>query len=480
MQPRYIRSLFFLLFLNLLIKPLWLLGIDRNVQNIVGTETFGLYYALLNLSLYLQIVLDPGIHTYNNKALVREPQRLGDYLSSLLPFKLILSGIYLALTFALALLIGFKGGSIHLLWWIAANQVLASLLLYMRSNLAGLYLFNTDSIFSVLDRLLMILICGALIWGRFMPGPFRIEWFIYAQTGATAAAALGATIIVLRKSKSFRPQIRWKELSRILRNSYPFALLGILMTLYSRIDSIMIERMLPDGAYHAGVYASAYRLLDAANMIAFLFSTILLPVFAGMVHKNESVGQITSICSRLLLVPGLLLVLASYFYRNQIMHMLYREAGPYSAEVFGFLMIGFLALCMMYVYGTLLTANGNMRFLNVTASAGVIGNVLLNIILIPKYQAVGAVIATLVTQFAVTLWQVLKAHRVFGLKLDKGQWIRPLLYCCIAVGSFAFLHALNINWILNMALLILFNLTFAVGSGLLNIKFFLNIIKLKA
>src|SRR5690348_16607448 len=148
MQARYVRSLFLLLLLNLLIKPLWLLGIDRGVQNAAGTASYGLYYALFNFSFYLQILLDPGLHTYNSQSLARQPEHLSENLSRYLPLKLILSLGYLLLTIVTAFIFGYRSGEVLLLCWIGLFQVFTSVILFMRSFLTGLHLFNTDSIFS--------------------------------------------------------------------------------------------------------------------------------------------------------------------------------------------------------------------------------------------------------------------------------------------------------------------------------------------
>ena len=43
MQNRFIKNIIFLLFLNLLVKPFWILGIDREVQNLLGDASYGTY-----------------------------------------------------------------------------------------------------------------------------------------------------------------------------------------------------------------------------------------------------------------------------------------------------------------------------------------------------------------------------------------------------------------------------------------------------
>jgi len=49
MQRKFITNLGLLILLNLLIKPFWVFGIDRTVQNIVGAEDFGFYFTIFNL-----------------------------------------------------------------------------------------------------------------------------------------------------------------------------------------------------------------------------------------------------------------------------------------------------------------------------------------------------------------------------------------------------------------------------------------------
>jgi O-antigen/teichoic acid export membrane protein len=47
----------------------------------------------------------------------------------------------------------------------------------------------------------------------------------------------------------------------ILKKSAPFALLVLMMTFYYRIDSVMLERMLPNGSEQSGIYAMGFRFL---------------------------------------------------------------------------------------------------------------------------------------------------------------------------------------------------------------------------
>ena len=54
----FFKGLSWLIVLNLLVKPVWIFFIDRQVQNIVGHELYGKYFALLNLSYVLYFLSD--------------------------------------------------------------------------------------------------------------------------------------------------------------------------------------------------------------------------------------------------------------------------------------------------------------------------------------------------------------------------------------------------------------------------------------
>jgi len=412
MKKSFYSNLAFLLFVNLLVKPFWIFGIDRTVQNTVGAETYGLYFALFNFSVLFQILLDFGINNFNNRAVAQDEDFIRKHLPDILSLKVMLSLAYAGVTLVAGLISGYGKFQIHLLLLLTANQILTSLLLYLRSNISGMHLFKTDSVLSVLDKLLMIGICGWLLWGM-QREQFQIEWFIYAQSVALLATILAAAIVILAKHGML--SLRWDVagMKAIALKTYPYALLGLLMTIYYRIDGVMLERMLPDGAREAGIYAASFRLLDAANMLGYLFASILLPMFARMLAKKENVQSLVNGSLALIMTGALTVVGVSVFFRSEIMLRLYPQSTQYWSDIFGLLMPSFLGVCTVYIYGTLLTANGSLKVLNSIALGGMLLNILLNLLLIPQHKALGATAATLITQSVVAAAHVVAAKRVF-------------------------------------------------------------------
>ena len=58
MKTALLRPVLFLIGLNVIIKPIWIVGIDRQVQLLEGPEVYGQYFALFQLSIMFHVLLD--------------------------------------------------------------------------------------------------------------------------------------------------------------------------------------------------------------------------------------------------------------------------------------------------------------------------------------------------------------------------------------------------------------------------------------
>jgi len=471
LKRKFVTNLILLLFLNLLVKPFWIFGIDRTVQNLVGDESYGLYFALFNFSLILNILLDVGITNYNNRNIARHNFLLKKHLSNIIGLKLILALVYAAFSLIVAAIIGYSKIQIHLLVFLIFNQFLVSFILYLRSNISALHLFRTDSIISVLDRSLMIIICSILLFTGSLREQFTISWFIYAQTAAYLLSAIITFAVVLHKSGKIRIRFNMQFCLIFLRKSYPYAILILLMSLYNRIDSVMIERLLPGrtGMEQAGIYAQAFRLLDAVSMFGMLFAGLLLPIFSKMIKQNEPVGQMVKLSYTLLIVPAIIIAVSSLYYDHEIMSLLYTSNTAFSADILGLLMIGFTGIATTYIFGTLLTANGSLRQLNLMALTGMVLNVTLNLILIPRYLAFGSAYASLVTQIFTGMAQLILAIYIFRLTPKPVYILQLLVFVGITIVLASVTKSID-NWIYGYLTMVTGSLLFAFLIRLFSLR----------
>jgi O-antigen/teichoic acid export membrane protein len=473
MNRKFITNLAFLLFLNFLVKPFYILGIDAEIQNRVGAEDYGMYFSLLGFTFLFTIFLDVGIVNFTTRTISQQPFLIQKYFSKVFSLRIFLALIYGVLVLIIGGIIGYNQSEIYLLLWLIFNQILAGFTLYFRSNLTGLLLFKYDSIVSVLDRFLLIIICSILLWGGVTTEPFQIYWFVYAQTFAYGVSAITALIFLLSNQKL--KKLNWDKLfsMAILRQSAPYALLILLMTFYYRADSVMLERMLEDGKTQAGIYANGFRFFEAANNIAFLFATLLLPLFSNLLKNKKPVASLVKIASSILIPGAILVAITCFLFSQQLIDARYINSTFQSGQVFGILMICFVFISTTYIFGTLLTANGNLKTLNKIAFGGVVLNIILNLILIPKYQAYGAAIASLITQGLTTIAQVWLCKSYFNLKMNSSLITRGFIFTaiCLALGVILNQEYFNfIPWYGLMAILFFSGILFLFVLQIVEIK----------
>ena len=477
MQKKFITNLLFLLVLNFLIKPFYILGIDAEVINRVGAETYGTYFSLINFSFLLNIFLDLGINNFNTKNIAQNEHLLSKYFSKIFSLKLLLVVGYILLTVLAGFIWGYSDFALKLLVLLAFNQAIVALILYLRSNLTGIQLFVKDSVISVLDRFLMIVICSVLLWGNVTDKPFEIEWFIYAQTISYGTTLLVALYWVWQKSAFIKMKFNRLFSMAIIKQSIPYALLVLLMTFYYRVDSVMLEKMLEDGSTQAGYYAQAYRFFEAGNMVAYLFAVLLLPIFSKMIKANQELKGIVDISFKIIFSGAFIISILCFQYGDEILNWRYNDLSSQSVQLFSVLMFCFVCISTTYIFGTLLTANGNLKTLNILAGTAVIINIGLNLILIPKWQALGSAIASLITQLIVSITQIVISKRVFNFKVSALTYTQIIGFI-LGVLILAHLSHLYIqNWTSSMLVFLILAYIFAMCINMIPIKKMIYIIK---
>lgn len=479
MQKKFVANLAFLLFMNLFIKSIYILGFETQVQNEVGAASYGIYFAIFNFSFLLTIVLDFGITNFNNKNIAQNNHLLTKHFSGLFTLKILLAIIYIIIVVVAGLLIGYDTRLMKLLLVQGFNMFLLFFINYLRSNLAGLHLFKTDAIVSILDRSILIVLCIVMLKTDVLKEPDGIMYFVYAQTIGYSISVITAFLIILNKTHTFKLKWNWAFSLMILKKSLPFAILTLLMSFYNRIDTVMIERMLPKGVgdVQSGIYAQAFRLLDATNMIAFLTAGMLLPIFSRMLKHKESVESLVKLISTLLLTPAIVIGVGCVFYSNELMGLLYQVHVEESAKIFSLLMLSFIAVSTTYIFGTLLTANGNMKQLNTMAAFGMILNISLNFLLIRQFEAYGSAISSMITQFLTAIIQVIIAQRIFKFKINY-KLINTLIMFAIGVIAINYgSRMLNLNWMMSFVIMVATSVLWAFVSGTISIKAIFRILK---
>ncbi len=476
LNREFLINIALLVMINILIKPLYIFGIEARIQNLVGTENFGLYFALFNFIFLFQVVNDPGIQNFNSRFIAQGPDKIKFHFPRILGSKVLLGLCFMMITAFAAYLIGYTFVELKTLALIAINFFLATLFIYLRTNISALGMYRKDSLISALDKLIMVLILGYITWLSPLQESFTIYWLIYTQMFAYMMACVIAFIILLPFIKESWIVISWAYMIKLIKQSAPYAFVILLVAIYLRIDGVMLERLLDDNGLQAGIYAAGYRFFEAAGMLAYLFGALLLPMYSTLLAKKESVASLATTSLRAVLVLSIVILIVTLVYRHDLMYFLYDDATDYYGIVLIYLMLAFLAVAISHIYGAMMIANGALKALNIIFALGVLLNIVLNLWLIPVKGAEGAAIATVATQWLVTIGQIILAHSQLKLQIDYSLIVKSIVFGFLCALSSILWHNSGLYWIISMALSILFCLGISLLMGVVD-KSMLSLLK---
>lgn len=470
MPKNFTKKVFLLIAVNLLVKPIWIFGVERNVQINAGFEVYGLYFTLLNFTYLLGIINDMGLSTYNIK-LVTQAVNQSENLSINLGIKLALSSVYAVLIIILGYFLGYWSPAFFLLLTLMIYQISVSFLGYLRSFLTGLQYFKADVLISVLDKFLLLIFFLPLMSFHFFDPYFSIQIFASAQLIAILLSIVVCLIILKGKVYYSFKTFELSKLFGFIKQLLPFSIFMFLVLAYNKIDSIMLEKMLDNGALESGIYAAAYRLLDALSMIPILFASFFYPIISMLLVTQRDIKKLILSASEFLISLAIVMATTLWFFKSELMGLLYQEKSSiYLSEVFGLLVWNIIPITIYYIFSTALTAKGNLKALNLVALLSLLLNVLLNLFLIPEYKALGAALSTIISLSAAGI-----AYVYFYARSFKHQFNFLLLGKFILLGTFIWVFAYSFHY-LTMHWMLKFLLFFAIGVSL---TFTLKLISIK-
>jgi O-antigen/teichoic acid export membrane protein len=183
----------------------------------------------------------------------------------------------------------------------------------------------------------------------------------------------------------------------MLRNSFPLLLSSFMILIYMKIDQIMLREMVSEE--EVGLYSVAVVLTSIWFFIPAIITRSFFPKIVDSMQTDKKVfeQQLQKLYNLIALV-GYVLCIPFTFLSNHIVRLLYGEAFSEAGVMLSLLIwtaffMGFGVVRTSYVYAM----NLSKAHLMITA-IGAVGNIALNLILIPLYQGLGAVLATLISQ----------------------------------------------------------------------------------
>lgn len=371
------------------------------VARYLGPENFGLFsYAQSFVGLFA-VIATLGLDSIVIRELVKDESKRDILLGT--AFRLKLIGALLVLIFlAVAIKSSHQDALTTLLVFVIASatvfQSFKVIDFYFQSKVLSKYIVyvNIVSLFiSSLVKVALILNEAPLIH------------FAYTILFDSFVLACGF-LYVYRYNKFFtnRWQFDAKIALSLLKDSWPLILSGIVISIYMKIDQIMIKEML--NAEAVGQYAAAVRLSEAWYFIPAVIAGSLFPAIVNAKKISEELyyARLQKLYD-LMVWLAIAIALPMTFFSDWLVEILYGATYNQAGNV---LMIHIWAGVFVFlgVASGKWFVNENLQMLSFKRTFyGMIVNIILNVLLIPKYGISGAAVATLISQcVAAYIWDL--------------------------------------------------------------------------
>ena len=367
-----------------------------SITNYLGPSNFGLYSYALSFAGIFTVISTLGIDTILTRELVKNPEKKNTLLGTGLGLKSLGALISLLLLLVAVIFTSHDRFTNLLIFIIAAAPIFQALNvvdLFFQSKVQSKYSVIVQSssfIIASIIKLVLILLSASLLYFAI----FTTAEYIFLATG----------YLIMYKSKNGEIT-KWnfkKNTARImLHDSWPLILSGVVITIYMKIDQVMIKQMLGDA--EVGYYAAAVRLCEAWYFLPTIVTTSLFPAIVNAKQTNETLYQ-----SRLQKLYDLLawaaiaIALPTTFLSKYIIAVLYKPEFYPAASVLTIYIWAGVATFLGVASSQYLITENFTKIAFIRTFIGMIVNVILNFILIPIYGINGSAFATLISYSAAT------------------------------------------------------------------------------
>ncbi|KKQ40678.1 MAG: Membrane protein involved in the export of O-antigen and teichoic acid [Candidatus Magasanikbacteria bacterium GW2011_GWA2_37_8] len=193
--------------------------------------------------------------------------------------------------------------------------------------------------------------------------------------------------------------INWLRVKELFIKGLPFVLFTLVVSLYSRIDMVMLKFM--QGYDMVGWYGTAYKIYDVANIFpVILFIPAMFPVLSR-VFNSESTENLRIFFNKLIRIlfsSSLILSLFFIFFAPIIVSRFFPPSFLPSVLAMRILILTLVISSLSILFSNLLIIQNKEKTTLKLVIISCVVNVVLNLILIPKYSLYGAAWATVIAE----------------------------------------------------------------------------------
>ena len=416
---------------------IWTITIARYL----GVNDYGVLGFAISFTGILTVLNDLGVGTHIIRHIATDYDSTKEYLGNAIPLKSLFSTLNFGISLIILILMKCDPITIEITLLFTIESIIKSFFSLFSSTFQAFEEGKYQAIGSTIINLLLLLFIFIVIFTD--TGIFGIT-FAYILSNFIALVYI---VYALQKHiTKISIHINRGFCKKITISAIPFAITGLLHTLYYSVDMIMLTPMAGD--YATGIYNATYRLISVLTLFYGVYTSVIFPVMSRM-HKNDkkmlNVSFEKSVKYLMLIIIPI--AVATQFYSTDIVLLFFGDEYIASSTPLAILI---WTICLIFFNAAVATAlNASFKELVVAKLnfIAVIFNILLNLYMIPKYTYNGAAITTVLTDLLL-LFLYIYSMKQINLIPNKKFYLDMIK---IIIGSIILglaLYFLNLNmWI---------------------------------
>ena len=413
-QGTLLFNLTALVFAQALIK-LINFAVSIAVVRYLGAQELGRYAYVLAFAYPFGIVADFGLATFAIREISREPARGPEVVAGLRRAVLLLSGLGSVAMMSVAMMAGHDTTTMLCMGLAALSMLLSAattpfiVALTAREDLHLVSVHRVvGSILVAMATVIVLLLEGASL-GLLMAA-VAVSWLMLVFARFLTGSVPSPPVVLSARTRT------------MIRQALPFGLMMLGYALYYRVDMVMLHWLREPR--DVGLYAAAYRFLDAVILLSASIGGPFYPRLSNMVGRDpQGIRDLLEGTWKPLLALGLPVMLGTFILAEPLTQVLFGDEFVEAGVVLQVLILGSLPLLWINIPNQALQAADVVLPLARMYGLSVLVNVLLNLVLIPRWGPVGAAVATVACEWLNLALVVRMVRREFGLSLSsEGLW----------------------------------------------------------
>lgn len=422
----------------------------------LGDITFGKYSFALAFTAIFAIFLDLGFPTLIVRDVARDKSLASKYLGNIAVIKVCLSIVVFGLIALIINLMHYPKDTTAAVLIFGVYIMFVSFAGMFRVIFRAFERMEYEALVMILRQLVIV----ALGLAALFLGYGLIEIACVFLIGGAVDLML-SFLICSRKFARPKFEMALDSLKHTIRVALPLSVVPIAAIIYVRIDMVMLSAMKGDAV--VGWYAAAYNLVLALKPLSQVFLSALFPVMAGLfISSISSLRFAYEKSLRYLFILGLPLATGTMLLSDRIILLFYGDQFTHSITVLQILAWDILLFFLCGCLGVVLISIDKQNRMAAAAVGCALLNVVLNLLLIPRFSYSGAAIATIATESVLLgLYFYFVSRYLYRLPLHKVV-VKPLI-ACLAMALFVyFCGGINLAALIISAALLYFAVLYLI------------------